>query len=100
MQEAQTDQKEGLYVPFEAHREAVASQERHVGRLIYVIVFIVAFFVTALVIETASFIWFLNQYEFVEETVTVDGQDGIANFVGGNGDITNGQYPAENGENY
>lgn len=88
-------------VPYIAHRQIVAAQERHVGRLIYTIIFIVAMAILAIIGETALFVWYLNQYDVVNETVTVDGQDGVANFVGGNGDITNnGQYPAENGESY
>jgi hypothetical protein len=88
-------------VPFIAHRQIVAAQERHVGRLIYTIIFIVALAILAMIGEAAIFVGFLNQYEFVSEAVTVDGQDGVANFVGGNGDITNnGQYPAENSESY
>lgn len=77
-------------MPYAAHKEAVASQERHVGRLIYVIAFIVVFFVLAMLGEVAAFIWYLNQYEVVNEVVTVDSTDGVANYVGGDGSITNG----------
>lgn len=87
-------------VPYLAHKEIVAAQERHVGRLIYTIIVIVILSIAAIIGEAALWIRFLDQYEFVTETVSVDGQDGVANFLGGNGDITNyGQYPAENGEN-
>ena len=36
--------KEELHVPYAAYKDTVAAQERHVGRLIYVIVLIVVFF--------------------------------------------------------
>lgn len=40
----------------------------------------------------AGFIWYLNQYEYVSnESVTVDGSNGIANYVGKDGDIYNGE---------
>lgn len=100
-EEQKTDRKDGLYIPYEAHkdvmmaqeeahREAMKTQERHVGRLIYIIVFIVAFFIMAMLGEVAAFIWYLNQYEVVNEVVTVDSTDGVANYVGGDGSITNG----------
>lgn len=98
--EALNDQQQPP-VPYLAHKEIVAAQERHVGRLIYTIIVIVVLSIAAIIGEAALWIRFLDQYEFVTETVSVDGQDGVANFLGGNGDITNyGQYPAENGENY
>lgn len=38
------------------------------------------------------FIWYLNQYDYVSnETVTVDGADGIANYIGKDGNIYNGE---------
>lgn len=82
--------KEELYVPYTAHKEALASQERHVGRLIYVIAFLVVFFIGAMLGEAGIFIWYLGQYDVVNETVSVDSSDGIANYVGGDGSITNG----------
>lgn len=45
-------------------------------------------------------IWYINQYDFSSETITVE-QDstdgGNANYIGGNGDIANGE--AENYQN-
>lgn len=78
-------------VPYLAHREMMAAQERQVGRLIYVIIFVVVVFVAAIICETSAFIWFLNQYEYTNEVVTVDSTDGVANYIGNDGSITNGQ---------
>ena len=100
-EEQKTDQKEEIFIPYEAHREALQAQdrhhrdamqaqERHVGRLIYSIVCIVVFFILAMLAEFAGFVWFLGQYEYVTETVTVDSSDGIANYLEGSGSITNG----------
>ena len=88
--------EEELYVPYTAHKAAIASQERHVGRLIYVIAFLVVFFIAAMLGEAGIFIWYLNQYEVVNETVTVDSTDGVANYIGRDGDISNGQSAGEN----
>lgn len=87
--------KDELYVPYAAYKDTVAAQERHVGRLIYVIVLIVVFFILAMLGEAGIFIWYLNQYEVVNETVTVDSTDGVANYIGRDGDISNGQNAGE-----
>ena len=76
-------------VPYEVHKEMADMQERHIRRLIYVIVFLVFI----IFFETITVFWFLGQYEFSTETVTVDSTDGIANYLGGDGSITNGNNP-------
>lgn len=88
--------KDELFVPYAAYKDTVAAQERHVGRLIYVIAFMVVFFIGAMLGEAGIFIWYLNQYEVVNETVTVDSTDGVANYIGRDGDISNGQSAGEN----
>ena len=87
--------KEEMTVPYVAHKEAMSAQERHIGRLIYTIIFIVVFFVGAMLIEAGIFVWFLNQYEYTNEVVTVDSTDGVANYIGNNGDIHNGERSGE-----
>jgi len=84
--------KEEPHVPYVAYKETVAAQERHVGRLIYVMALIVVFLMLG---EAGLFIWYLNQYEVVQETVTVDSTDGVANYIGRDGDISNGQSAGE-----
>ena len=88
--------KEEPHVPYVAYKETVAAQERHVGRLIYVMALIVVFFILAMLGEAGLFIWYLNQYEVVQETVTVDSTDGVANYIGRDGDISNGERTGEN----
>lgn len=45
-----------------------------------------------IVFTITIFIWYLNQYDYVSnETVTVDGADGIANYIGKDGNIYNGE---------
>lgn len=72
------------YYVFEA---AMARWERTVKRMLiaFVIVILVAIFAP---------MWFVNQFEYAgetTETVTLDGQDGNANFVKGSGVISNGE---------
>lgn len=52
---------------------------------------------TAVIVFIISiFIWYLNQYDYVSnETVTVDGAEGIANYIGKDGNIYNGQDSGE-----
>lgn len=46
----------------------------------------------AMILVIGGFIWYLNQYEYVSnESVTVDGADGVANYVGKDGTIYNGE---------
>lgn len=45
-----------------------------------------------IVFTVSIFIWYLNQYDFVSnETVTVDGSEGVANYIGKDGNIYNGE---------
>jgi len=87
-------------VPYEVHKETMDREERHSRRLIYTIVILVFLLVATNMAWIYAASWFFGQYEFVSEsTITVDGKEGNANYINGNGDINNGN-PAENiGEN-
>lgn len=43
----------------------------------------------SLVISNGIWIWYINQFEFHDEITTLDGE-GTNNYIGNNGDITNG----------
>jgi hypothetical protein len=87
-------------VPYEVHKETVDREERHSRRLIYTIIFLVILLVGSNMAWIYAASWFFSQYEFVSEsTVTVDGKEGTANYIGGSGDISNGYYPEDRGEN-
>lgn len=45
--------------------------------------------IVALVGTNIAWIWYINQYDFVAETTTLDG-NGTNNYIGNNGDINNG----------
>lgn len=81
-------------VPFIAYESMMAREERHVRRLILALV------VTILLLFASNLTWlyFINQFEYsAEETVTVDGKDGIANYIGNDVSITNGEDSGEKG---
>lgn len=49
-----------------------------------------------IVFTISIFIWYLNQYDFVSnETVTVDGSEGVANYIGKDGNIYNGENSSD-----
>lgn len=61
----------------------------------WMIAFLVVIFLWAGTIGT--FVWYLYQYDF--SSYDVDSQDGgNANFIGNDGDITNGESKSENAE--
>lgn len=37
------------------------------------------------------FIWYLNQYDYESITTTVESETGVANYIGNDGDIYNGE---------
>lgn len=76
-------------VPYEAHKEIVDVLNAHNRRLTYTIIFLIC--VIFMIVATG--IWFLNQYDIAYEAVTVDSTDGVANYIGNDGSITNGNNP-------
>lgn len=76
--------EQGKTIPFYAHEGIVARMERSNRRLwILCIILIVLLAVT-----NGAWIW--NESQFVDEiTVTQDNEDGINNYVGNDGNITN-----------
>jgi hypothetical protein len=81
-------------VPYIAYESMMAREERHVRRLILALV------VTILLLFASNLTWlyFINQFEYsAEETVTVDGKSGVANYIGNDGTINNGEDSREKG---
>ena len=79
-------------VPFIVYEHALMRGERNNKR--FWIAFIIIVVVIALLIGgiVGGFLWYLSQYDVVSnEEVTVDGTDGVANYVGRDGAIYNGE---------
>lgn len=85
-------------VPFVVYESAMTRHERTIKKLIItIIICIVLIFASNL-----AWLGFFNQYEFCStdtESVTVDGKDGIANYVGNDGDVVNGKDYSTKSEN-
>lgn len=81
-------------VPYIVHEAAEARHERTVKRLFALI----ALLVLLLVGSNVAWLVYESQYEDVVETETysvdMDTDDGNANYIGGDGDIYNGENPS------
>ncbi len=83
-------------VPYIVHESSMARMERQIKR--GWIALIVA--VCLLFASNAAWLYAWCQYDYSsEEIVTVDGKDGVANYIGNDGDIVNGEnYGSETEE--
>lgn len=81
-------------VPYIVHESAEARHERREKRL----VFLIALLVLLLVGSNVAWLVYESRFEAVVEsetyTVDMDTDDGNANYIGGDGDIYNGENPS------
>lgn len=85
---------EEINVPYIVHEGIMARQERIIKRLVIVLIITILL----LFASNAAWLWAWNQYEYVSDsTVTVDGKDGVANYIGNDGRIINGEDHGEEG---
>lgn len=81
-------------VPYIVHEGTVARMERVIKRLVIALtISIILMFISNL-----TWLYFWNQYDYVDESqyVNVDSKDGIANYIGNDGDIINGTDSSNN----
>ena len=75
-------------VPYIVHEASMARMERQIKRLWIAVIIAVCL----LFASNAAWLYAWCQYDYSsEEIVTVDGKDGIANYIGNDGDIVNGK---------
>ena len=75
-------------VPYIVHESSMARMERQIKRLWIALIVCIAMIFAS----NAAWLYALCQYDYSsEEIVTVDGKDGIANYIGNDGDIVNGE---------
>jgi hypothetical protein len=75
-------------VPYIAHESMMARLERINRRLLYALI------VAIIMIFASNLAWLYNfmQYDYSsEQTITIDGKEGTANYIGNDGSIYNGQ---------
>lgn len=76
-----------VYVPYIVYEGEMARQERQTKRLIVMLIIMLVLFFAS----NMAWLYVWNQYEYVDEDVTADSQDGgNANYIGNDGDIING----------
>lgn len=80
-------------IPYIVHESIQARNERMTKRLI--VALIVA--VVLIFASNAMWLYYFNQLEFTSDAleILVDGKDGVANFIGNNGSISNGTNSGE-----
>lgn len=75
-------------IPYFVHEDAMVRAERYAKRLF--ISLIVA--ISLIFVSNAVWLYAWFSYDYVsEESITVDGQHGVASYVGGDGSIYNGE---------
>lgn len=88
--------KAPVSVPYVVHESSMARAERQAKRLIAIIILLIVLFVGS----NVSWLIYENQFEDVitSEEIIVDAEEnGIANYIGNDGDIYNGKdYSKEN----
>lgn len=86
--------KEQITIPYIVFESTMARAERQQKRL--VIALIVA--VVMMVLSNLAWLYVWNSYEYVgESSVSVEGE-GNANYIGNDGDITNGENNSQENE--
>lgn len=76
-----------VYVPYIVYEGEMARQERQTKRLIVMLIIMLVLFFAS----NMAWLYVWDQYEYVDDDVTVDSQDGgNANYIGNDGDIING----------
>lgn len=77
-----------ITVPYIVYEGEQARNERHVRRLV------IALVICIILIFASNVIWLYAWYQYdytSTETVDIDSGEGIANYIGRDGDITNGE---------
>lgn len=81
------DDRSNVTVPYFVHESMAARMDRTIKRLTMILIIsLVVIFAS-----NAFWLWAWMQYDYSGEAITVDSTDGIANYIGGDGGITNGE---------
>lgn len=80
-------------VPYIVYEGSMVRAERHAKRII------IALIMTVILLFVSNGLWLYAwmQYDYIASEISVDAQDGIANYIGNNGDITNGENSSKEG---
>lgn len=88
MNNAEVREKAPESVSFVVYESAMTRSERNIKRV--VIALIIA--IVLIFVSNAIWLWAWTSYDYSsEETITVDGKDGIASYIGNDGSIYYGE---------
>ena len=76
-----------LEVPYIVYEGEQARHERTIKRLIIALVVAIAL----IFLSNAAWLLYISGFDVTDGSISVETQDGIANYIGQNGDITNGE---------
>ena len=81
-------------VPFIVYEGSMARAERHIKRLVIALIFAILM----ICVSNIAWLYVWNSYEYVgdSQAVTVDSDGGNANYIGNDGDISNGESNGNN----
>lgn len=81
------EEKNNAMIPYYAYETMLARMDHSMKRLV------VALIICILAIFASNALWLYAwmQYDYTGEEITVDSNDGIANYIGGSGGIINGK---------
>ena len=80
----------GQSVPFVVHESSMARNERTVKRLVIALIVLALLWFATIGIGVYAWMQYYDYSSEQTESVTVDGKDGVANYIGNDGDIVNG----------
>lgn len=85
---------DGAFVPYAVYEGTQVRNERTVKRLV------IALVIAVILVFASNIAWLYAwcQYDYsseYSESVSVDGKNGIANYIGNDGDISNGESNGE-----
>lgn len=82
--------KQAEPVPFAVHESDMAREERHSKRLVIALIVVVCLWFATIGIAVYERLQYDYTSDMTTSKITVDGKDGVANYIGNNGDINNG----------
>ena len=88
--ECKPEEGKGRSVPFAVHESAMAQNERTVKRLVIALIVLVLLWFATIGIGVYAWMQYDYSSDMTTSEVNVDGKDGIANYIGNDGDINNG----------
>jgi len=80
------------YIVFEGEQ---ARNERHIRRLWIALIIAIVLGIAATLISNVLWLSAWTAYDYSSEDIEVKSDTGTANFIGRDGDITNGEYSCE-----